>query len=301
MSEVFMSSLVNKELAPRAVAASKAVKFFGNSGRMVGGSKTIYRDEHPDDLVIFNANLATKEDGKIWYGDINLSEDLEKLVALAKKLGRRIYVIREIDARFEKEPIVDGDYEAYKTNEWCQRYQLTEDAFYKKRDEIFEDASFSTDGESNLCRDTDYQLVEGRLTFAPDLSALGITKRLRFKDIDVFDSKPKKKGSRKPAESPLHLISKFVCKQLGIKLKDGEQIDSSQLVMTQQDIEILMYLCRRWIKANFRVHPARLDSEIGWLTFSSPCTHRNDEKHYLESGYIYVKDQSQLVVVRQKD
>ena len=32
----------------------EAYKFF--DGRMIGGSKTGYRDQHPDDLIVFNAN-----------------------------------------------------------------------------------------------------------------------------------------------------------------------------------------------------------------------------------------------------
>ena len=46
-----------------------------HDGRMLGGSKVDYHGEHPDDLIIFNANVLMPGYGKVWYGDINLTED----------------------------------------------------------------------------------------------------------------------------------------------------------------------------------------------------------------------------------
>jgi len=72
-------------------------------GRMVGGSKTGYRNEHPDDLIIFNANILMPGHSKVWYGDLNLTEDYLVLKDIAKSLDSVLYVLRESDGRFGEE------------------------------------------------------------------------------------------------------------------------------------------------------------------------------------------------------
>jgi hypothetical protein len=74
----------------------------GYSGRMVSGSKSGYRKEKPNNFVIFNSNLCTKSK-KIWYGDLDLTEDYAKLVFLAKELDQDLYVLLEMDGRFDNE------------------------------------------------------------------------------------------------------------------------------------------------------------------------------------------------------
>ncbi len=76
-------------------------KFFG--GRMIGSSKTHYRQEHPDDLIVFNANIIMPEYGKVWYGDLNLTEDHSTLREIAECLDTTLYVLWEMDARFGSE------------------------------------------------------------------------------------------------------------------------------------------------------------------------------------------------------
>lgn len=86
---------------------SKIVKIFldigFNFGRMIAESKRTYRDQHPKNLVVFNANICTREDGKIWFGDVDITLDEPALKKIAKKLGKRIYVLWEMDARFDTE------------------------------------------------------------------------------------------------------------------------------------------------------------------------------------------------------
>ena len=74
----------------------------GPNGRMLSGSKSSYRSARPNNFVIFNANLCTKE-GKLWYGDIDLTESQDLLVDLAKSLNQTVYVLHEMDGRFENE------------------------------------------------------------------------------------------------------------------------------------------------------------------------------------------------------
>ena len=78
-----------------------------NISRMICGSKSIYRKEHPKDLAIFNANVFMKDVGKVWYGDLNLTQDYVILKSIAESLDTTLYVLWEMDARFgkEKKPI----------------------------------------------------------------------------------------------------------------------------------------------------------------------------------------------------
>lgn len=80
-----------------------ASKILGMNGRMISGSKSGYLNHYPKNLAVFNANICTKNEGKIWYGDIDLTLDRDKLSELAKSLENEVYVLYEMDARFENE------------------------------------------------------------------------------------------------------------------------------------------------------------------------------------------------------
>jgi hypothetical protein len=80
-------------------------------GRLVSQSKSHYLDSNPDNIVVFNANVCITKSGlfrrrktdKIWYGDLDVTKDMRKIEALAEAIGERVYVLREMDARFENE------------------------------------------------------------------------------------------------------------------------------------------------------------------------------------------------------
>jgi hypothetical protein len=72
---------------------------------MIGGSKSLYREANPGNEVFFNANIFTVEDGKIWYGDIDYTKDQKTLEKIATKLERNIYILKELDGRFENEKL----------------------------------------------------------------------------------------------------------------------------------------------------------------------------------------------------
>ena len=78
-----------------------------NIARMIGGSKSFYRKEYPDDLIVFNANVLMPNYGKVWYGDLNLTQDYIILKSIADTLDKKLYVLSEMDGRFgeEKKPI----------------------------------------------------------------------------------------------------------------------------------------------------------------------------------------------------
>jgi hypothetical protein len=91
---------VNEELAARHAQALDET--LGYSGRMISFSKTLYREAHPDRAAVFNANVCLAA-GKIWHGDLDLTEDEPKLLELARQVDETVYVLYESAARFETE------------------------------------------------------------------------------------------------------------------------------------------------------------------------------------------------------
>jgi hypothetical protein len=81
----------------------KIVKgILGRAGCMISGSKSGYRESYPENLAVFNANVCV-ESGKIWYGDLDLTTTRESLKLLAMQLETEIYVLHEMDGRFQHE------------------------------------------------------------------------------------------------------------------------------------------------------------------------------------------------------
>ena len=70
---------------------------------MIGGSKTGYSIQRPNNLIIFNANVLMSGYGKVWHGDLNLTEDYLVLKEIAKSLNTTLYVLWESDGRFGDE------------------------------------------------------------------------------------------------------------------------------------------------------------------------------------------------------
>lgn len=84
--------------------------WFGPPGRLLAASDVWYEKEHPDHVVVFNANLCIDGPRKIWFGDIDLTEDEWRLAVLAKALDTKVYVLNERDGRFggrDKQPLLE--------------------------------------------------------------------------------------------------------------------------------------------------------------------------------------------------
>ncbi|SRR6266702_6065235 len=66
------------------------------SGRMLSASKTAPKGH----ICVWNANIVTENKDKVWFGDLDLTDDAEALQWYADDLGLTIYVMYEMDARF---------------------------------------------------------------------------------------------------------------------------------------------------------------------------------------------------------
>lgn len=70
----------------------------GRSGRVLSYSRSAYRRDHPDHVVIFNAGICIARDGLpvlIWEGDLDLTLDEANLVAYARAVEETLYVLYE--------------------------------------------------------------------------------------------------------------------------------------------------------------------------------------------------------------
>ena len=85
---------------------------------MISSSKYGYCQEHPNNLAVFNANVCIDE-GKIWYGDIDVTKSQEKIQELANIINKKVYILFEMDARFETElnPSLDSAAVVFSPNE----------------------------------------------------------------------------------------------------------------------------------------------------------------------------------------
>ena len=72
-------------------------------GRLISYSKSTYRKVHPNNLVLFNANIFTESLGKIWHGDLDVTKDEKKLQIICNNIGEDLYILSEMDGRFENE------------------------------------------------------------------------------------------------------------------------------------------------------------------------------------------------------
>ena len=81
-----------------------AEKHLGRCDKMISFSKSGYIKRLPENLVVFNSNVCTKG-GKIWYGDMDITLSYNDLSDLSKDLNETIYVLTEMDGRFENEEV----------------------------------------------------------------------------------------------------------------------------------------------------------------------------------------------------
>jgi len=107
---------------PTSEPTRRAIAHLGPVNQLISSSKSGYHRAFPEHLVLFNSNVCTREHGKIWHGDLDVTASREDIRALARGLGVMVYVLREMDGRFENalaprldraEFTTDGDVDAF--------------------------------------------------------------------------------------------------------------------------------------------------------------------------------------------
>lgn len=103
LERAFRKLFGERTVEPTLETAEAVSRALGYPGTMMSGSKSGYGKAHPKNIAVFNGNLATKESGKIWYGDLDVTLGSQKISDLAKEIQQDIYLLYEMDGRFENE------------------------------------------------------------------------------------------------------------------------------------------------------------------------------------------------------
>lgn len=72
-------------------AVTAATNIFGEVGTM-----------NHEDSVFRNQSIATREFGKLWYGDIEVTTAEAKCLMLSKAIGQKVYMLPQDSWDFEK-------------------------------------------------------------------------------------------------------------------------------------------------------------------------------------------------------
>lgn len=75
-------------------AREASARLIGYPGRMITGSKTGFGRRKPDHAAVFNAGVIV-DGSEVWWGDLDLTEDADRLRALAAELNCSISVVYE--------------------------------------------------------------------------------------------------------------------------------------------------------------------------------------------------------------
>jgi len=67
-------------------------------GRAITWSKSVYREDNPKSVCVFNACIVTPKEGQAWFGDLDLTKDGNILKEVATIIGEPLYILRESTA-----------------------------------------------------------------------------------------------------------------------------------------------------------------------------------------------------------
>jgi len=156
-------------------------RVLGFDGRLISGSKGQYRYDNPTNVVVFNGNVCTESEGKIWYGDFDVTVEEEKLKALAKEFGEKVYLLYESDARFENEAAPKLDKAVFAVDSegqtfWDEEYLTRNDQGRLvvkpvEKEPVDEAARAKSYLESEVCRQELYNKTDLKLVWS-DISRL---------------------------------------------------------------------------------------------------------------------------------
>lgn len=72
-------------------------------GRMIDASKSFYWEKFPNNITYFDITIITLSQGRVWWGDLDITFDGSKLEQVAKELKEDLYVLRTNDVYRENE------------------------------------------------------------------------------------------------------------------------------------------------------------------------------------------------------
>lgn len=244
-----------------------AEKILGFMGRMVGGSKSIYRYDNPTNIVVFNANLFTSNGTKIWYGDLDLTLDSDKLKQLSSTIKEDIYVLYETDGRFENE-------KKPKLNNAVAVYGPGGSISLKESSYFYID-------EAGIPRAFSDEELEKKIPSSPREKVVYEEDAYESIELPDLDSFKVKKNSSPLEDFQLYFINKYG------REKAAEIY--SRLWVTPKAYKKLTKLVTQAVKKTFKgLHPVKIEQTVSWEMFqASPMSFLDKPKWAKDSkGYL---------------
>lgn len=75
------------------------------SGFRLGRQLSAHKTAPEGCVCVWNANILTESEGKVWFGDLNITRDGDRLRSIALQIGEPLYILREMDSRFGTEDL----------------------------------------------------------------------------------------------------------------------------------------------------------------------------------------------------
>jgi len=251
-----------------------AEKHLGSMGRMVGGSKSIYRYDNPRNLVIFNANVLTEEDGKIWHGDLDITEDFIDLQKLSTKLGKKVYVLRESAARFDKVPNIKEEFEVMFDDK--KILFLEQKYFYLEADSKGRKVPYvKTEEELVAEAKKEGSYRESEYTYKKE----DYQETIKLPDLSKYKVTVK--------EDPLSFYQKELIELIGKERAEQIHLD---IYVTKNYYDQLKGLVEKFAKKKFRyMHPVKLKQSVDWTMFDmAPSYFMTDQEWAKDDSVGYV-------------
>ncbi|MEM4379357.1 MAG: hypothetical protein QXL01_01540 [Thermoplasmatales archaeon] len=278
-----------------------AEAILGDCGRMLSGSKGQYCADNshqkityepligslyfravetsPRNVVVFNANIVTSRGQKIWYGDVDLTLDEEKVKTLARILNDGIYVLRERHARFENESDPKLEEYVYYTNGEVSKFQDEEISRVNGRAEYL--PLFNSNSESIIphkYNEQDFAVV-----------------KLKFDDINEddeeyefyneLDTKLFFDGLSEEV-SPLHKYQQFLFEKQGVRPNDYTAI-----YLTKEAADRLKKLFTIWYEVYHGEYESdyQKSSNINWMWFNNGPSSFTQNPEWVQEGKVYLR------------
>jgi hypothetical protein len=246
-------------------------QILGKPGKMISASKGQYNFDNPDNFVIFNANVCT-ETGKLWHGDLDLTLELDKLIQAATELDLTLYILYEMDARFENEnkPLIEKAALTVHANGTHQlRVSLKE--FYNIDKGVYKLIKTEPEAEKEL-----------PLHLEGDYFEENYIKLLKI------DSR-KLKGSK--TKGPLEQLDKLLIKEFESRRIDISTIE--QLIFSKvSEVKLTELIKTHLINIRgLKEGTYGLQRELNWIPFFLPATFQGSKKGptWAEDNCIYVR------------
>lgn len=267
--------LVEKQPNAEKICLTK----LGSLGRMLCGSKSIYRYDNPDHFIIFNANVFIKTNGKykkVWYGDLDITNSFKDLLAIHKKINKDVFVLYEMDGRFESEkaPKVDKAALSFLVTGKETKIQYNTKYFYLKNSSLYE---YTTKELEEKYKDEKKQELE-----VINKKDFVVIRSFKLPDL----SKYKVNKSTSPVE---YVFKSFITKFKGDK-KKAEEIFYSTYISEKYTEKLKKKTLAFIKKTNPHMHPAHLQSTLGWAILKFfPCSFHNVKADWVKDDMAYLR------------